>query len=65
MAVKLGISVNEIAAEIIEDYRSNWKIHVLRMPPSRIPLQILRYHPKERRSVGRLFERWHETEEVH
>jgi hypothetical protein len=42
----LGGERQVILGWIIETYRSTWGNHVLRMPRSRIPFQILRYQPK-------------------
>jgi hypothetical protein len=44
----------------VENYRSDWKDHVLRMPRPRIPPEILRYELK-RRFLGRLFKSWDKT----
>jgi hypothetical protein len=34
--------------EFTENYSYNWKNHILRMPRSRAPFQILRYQPEGR-----------------
>ena len=47
--------------EKIQNYRQNWRSHVLRMPASRIPRQILNYRPQGRRLLGRPMKRWNET----
>jgi len=39
--------------EFTENYKSNWKSHVLRIPRSRIPFWILRYRPKGLRTYKR------------
>jgi hypothetical protein len=39
--------------EFIENYKANWENHVLRIPSSRIPLQIFRYQPSGRRYLRR------------
>jgi hypothetical protein len=43
--------------EFIENCRAYWNSHVLRMPLSRIPLQILRYQPNERKYLGKHYKR--------
>jgi hypothetical protein len=45
----------------LQTYRANWKCHVLRMPCSRIPFQMLHCQPKGKISTGRPFKRCHET----
>jgi hypothetical protein len=34
--------------DFVTQYRKNWKEHVRRMTPGRIPKMILKYQPKER-----------------
>lgn len=51
----------EPITEYLQKYRQNWRSHVIRMPRSRIPRQILNYHPVGKRSLGRPFKRWQET----
>jgi hypothetical protein len=46
---------------IMYTYRARWKGHVLMMPLSRIPLQLLRYRPEGKWSTGRPFKLWKET----
>jgi len=46
--------------EFIDNYRHNWKTHVLRVPHS-FPFKIIRFQPEERGSLGRPFTRWHEA----
>jgi hypothetical protein len=38
--------------EILDIYRSNWHDHLIRMEPYCVPLQVYRYRPTGRRSVG-------------
>jgi hypothetical protein len=47
--------------EFIDNYRYNWKTHVLRVPHSSIPFILVSYQPKGRRSLGIPFKRWQET----
>jgi hypothetical protein len=51
----------ELVMNFIQTYRANWKCHVLRMPHSIIPFQILHYQPKGKRSTVRPFKQWNET----
>lgn len=44
--------------ERLKDFKQNWKEHVDRMPDTRLTKQIMQYHPKGRRSVGRPRKRW-------
>jgi hypothetical protein len=46
--------------EILYIYRTNWHDHLLRMEPYRVPLQVYRYRPTDRRNVGRPKKRWKE-----
>jgi hypothetical protein len=45
----------------IPTYRANWKCHILRMPHSRIPSQMLYYQSKGKRFTGRTFKQWNMT----
>jgi hypothetical protein len=45
--------------ELTENYRSNWKNHILGMAYSRIPFKILCYQQKVQRYLGRPFKCWH------
>jgi hypothetical protein len=45
----------------IHQYRTQWKKHVERMDPERLPKQILSNALKGRRSLGRYKKRWKET----
>jgi hypothetical protein len=44
-------------AEFVEEYRRNWKEHVVRMSAGRILQKMLRYEPKGERSSGRPLKR--------
>jgi hypothetical protein len=44
-----------------QTYRANWKCHILQMPHSRIPFQMLLYRSKQKRSTGRTFKQWNES----
>jgi hypothetical protein len=41
----------------VTHYRKNWKEHVHRMTPGRIPKMILKYQPKGKRCLGRPLKR--------
>ena len=43
----------------INKNKENWKNHVNRMSPNRLPKQILSYNPTGTRSVGRPRKRWY------
>jgi hypothetical protein len=45
----------------IQQYRTQWKKHVGKIDPYRMPKQILSYAPRGRRSLGRPKKRWKET----
>jgi hypothetical protein len=45
----------------VTQYRKNWKEHVHRMTPDRIPKVILKYQPKEKRCLGRPLKRWQDS----
>jgi len=48
--------------EFVKRYKSNWKKKTfLRMPHSRIPLQILLLLAKNTKTLGNPLKRWHET----
>jgi hypothetical protein len=45
----------------IKHYKKSWRIHVNRMNAGRFSKEILRYHPKGKRSVGHPVKRWREN----
>ncbi|KAJ4451139.1 hypothetical protein ANN_02580 [Periplaneta americana] len=51
----------EPITEYLQKYRQNWRSHVIRMHRSRIPRQILNYHPVGKRFLGRPFKHWQEN----
>ncbi|KAJ4432990.1 hypothetical protein ANN_15247 [Periplaneta americana] len=55
----------EPITEYLKKYRQSWRSHIIRMPRSRIPRQILNYHPVGKRSLGTPFKRWQETVKGH
>jgi hypothetical protein len=44
--------------DFVTQYQKNWKEHVHRMTPGRIPKMILKYQPKGKRSLSRSLKRW-------
>jgi hypothetical protein len=46
--------------EILYIYRTYWHDHLLRMGPYRVPLQVYRYRPTDRRNVEQPRKRWKE-----
>jgi hypothetical protein len=48
--------------DFVAQYRKNWKEHVPRMTPGRIPKMILKYQqPKGKRCLGRPLKRWKDS----
>jgi hypothetical protein len=47
--------------DIVTQYRKNWKEHVHRMTPGRIPKMILKYQPQGKRCLGRPLKRWQDS----
>jgi hypothetical protein len=47
--------------DFVTQYRKNWKEHVHRMTPGRIPKMILKYQPKGKRCLGRPLKRWKDS----
>jgi hypothetical protein len=43
--------------DFVTQYRKNWKEHVHRMTPDRMPKMILKYQPKGKRCLGRPLKR--------
>jgi hypothetical protein len=44
--------------DYIKHYQESWRSHVNRMKAGRFLKAILRYQPKEKRSIGRPMKRW-------
>jgi hypothetical protein len=44
--------------DFVTQYQKNWKKHVHRMTPGRIPKMILKYESKGKRYLGRPLKRW-------
>jgi hypothetical protein len=44
----------------IDEYRSNWLLHLQRMLQNRIPLKSFHYSPQGKRTIGRQKKRWRE-----
>jgi molybdopterin-guanine dinucleotide biosynthesis protein A len=47
--------------DFVTQHRKNWKEHVHRMTPGRIPKIILKYQPKGNRCLGRPLKRWKDS----
>lgn len=50
--MRTELSIEEIVTSV-DNFRSEWKEHVERMPEYTLPLQVLGYQPQGKRKVGR------------
>jgi hypothetical protein len=50
----------ECILDKIDEYRTNWLLHLQRMPQNRIPLKSYHYSLQGKRTIGRPKKRWRE-----
>jgi hypothetical protein len=43
----------------VQNYQSNWRLHVRQMERNRIPKEIIAYKPRAKTHLGRPLKRWH------
>ena len=56
--IRMELGIAEILNEKIPRFKTEWRLHVKRMDPTRFPRRDLDYHPIGKRSVGRAHKLW-------